>query len=418
MGARLSRLTGLAGFLLALSIMTHFVMLILMPNWTMVDLMVYWYLPPALLHGMLYTAVTGPIPRSPAVLLFTYPPFAAIALMPLSLMTMQDVRWFWQIVSVACLWWAVRSSLRMVANIRSTLGEPGKSASHWCAAAMVWTALVMWLEPVRTTFNLGQINIVLASIVLAGFASRRPILTGACIGLTAGIKLLPAALGAFLLASRQWKATISLVVVFLATVAIGYLVASGQSTDYWLNKLWQFDRVGKIAWWGNQSLRGAISRINDTDADGSPLLIGCILASLMVYAYALVGVIKAGDVLAGLIITEMISLLVAPISWSHHWVWVVPTLIWLLHGPAREHRLAQAAAASWLIASGAYLIGIPYYYSFWSGGTFPSWISISLQSSYAICAMFTIAAVGIVVRQRRGMAENSSTFLASKDVAA
>jgi alpha-1,2-mannosyltransferase len=44
----------------------------------------------------------------------------------------------------------------------------------------------------------------------------------------------------------------------------------------------------------------------------------------------------------------LFGLLLSPISWTHHWVWLVPLMIWLIHGPLRERRGAQILGYGWL----------------------------------------------------------------------
>ena len=40
--------------------------------------------------------------------------------------------------------------------------------------------------------------------------------------------------------------------------------------------------------------------------------------------------------------------LLSPISWTHHWVWLLPLMIWLLHGPLRDRLGARCSAgAGW-----------------------------------------------------------------------
>jgi alpha-1,2-mannosyltransferase len=36
-------------------------------------------------------------------------------------------------------------------------------------------------------------------------------------------------------------------------------------------------------------------------------------------------------VLIGVLVVQVLGLLLSPISWDHHWVWIAPLLIWLVH---------------------------------------------------------------------------------------
>ena len=45
---------------------------------------------------------------------------------------------------------------------------------------------------------------------------------------------------------------------------------------------------------------------------------------------------------------ELFGLLLSPFPWTHHWVWLVPLMIWLIHGPLCERRGARILGWGWL----------------------------------------------------------------------
>jgi len=57
----------------------------------------------------------------------------------------------------------------------------------------------------------------------------------------------------------------------------------------------------------------------------------------------------------------LFGLLLSPISWTHHWVWLVPLMIWLIHGPLSELRGARILGWGWLVLT---LVGVPWLLSF------------------------------------------------------
>ena len=110
-----ARVLRVAPWLLGVSVFIHFVLVAMQAKMTMVDLMVYRDGSPFLLHGTLYDWHLSEYSEQFA-LPFTYPPFAAVVFLPLSWLPWVAVRWLWQVVSVACLWWLVRLSLRLIAK--------------------------------------------------------------------------------------------------------------------------------------------------------------------------------------------------------------------------------------------------------------------------------------------------------------
>ena len=67
------------------------------------------------------------------------------------------------------------------------------------------------------------------------------------------------------------------------------------------------------------------------------------------------------DRLGTLVVVSFVGLMISPISWSHHWVWVVPMSIWLMHGPLSGAPGARVLAGYWLVVT---LIGVPWILSF------------------------------------------------------
>ena len=140
--------------------------------------------------------------------------------------------------------------------------------------ALLWTAVAIWLEPLRSTFDYGQINVLLVLMVLFAVHSNRWWLSGLLVGLGAGVKLTPAVAGLYLLGMRRWAAAAFSIAVFAATVGLSWLVVGDQATYYFTKLLGDAHRVGPIGTSFNQSWRGGISRIVGHDAGyGAPVLI-------------------------------------------------------------------------------------------------------------------------------------------------
>jgi alpha-1,2-mannosyltransferase len=396
------RLLAWAPWLLGLSVVVHFVMVATMAKMTMIDLMVYRDGSPAIFNGTLWDWRLAQYSDQFA-LPFTYPPFAALVFSPLSLLPWLAVRWLWQIASVACLWWLVRLSCTLIARDVTKDGTPDPDL--WKRRAMLWTALAMWFEPVRTTLNYGQINLMLAAIVLAGMVSARPVLSGLSVGLTAGIKLTPALSGIYFLVTKRWAAAVWSFLAFAVTVGAAYLYSPGQSLDYWFKYLSDPTRIGPPGSAINQSLRGALSRTVGYDVQTGPVWIAGAVVAVLLLAFALRSAVKANDTLAGIVAVQFFTLLVSPISWSHHWVWMVPAVLWLVYGRAAGQRLNTVTAVLWLVAVGSYLISflLKWQSSIW---VIPRpWWESALGWVYPACGMLTLVAIGVTLRARSAPVE-------------
>ena len=150
-------------------------------------------------------------------------------------------------------------------------------------------------------------------------------------------------------------------VVFFATVGLSLLLVGDQARYYFTDLLGDADRVGPVGTSFNQSWRGAISRILGYDAGYGPWVLAGIVvtAALALVAWRAVG--GAQDRLAAIVIVQLFGLLLSPISWTHHWVWVIPLMIWLLHGPLARRLGARVLGWGWLALT---LVGVPWLLSF------------------------------------------------------
>ncbi|KUI33711.1 alpha-(1-2)-phosphatidylinositol mannosyltransferase [Mycobacterium sp. IS-1590] len=298
---------------------------------------------PGALYDYVYAEQTPDFP-----LPFTYPPFAAVVFYPLHLLPFGLVALFWQLGIIAALYGVVRISQRL-------LGSGGRRV------AMLWTAVGIWLEPLRSTFDYGQINVVLVLAVLYAVYSTRWWLSGLLVGLAAGLKLTPAVTGLYFLGARRWGAVVFSAVVFLATVGFSALVVGDETRRYFTELLGDADRVGPVGTSFNQSWRGGISRILGHDAGYGPAVVAgiAVTAVLAVLAWRAIG--GASDRLGAIVVVQLFGLLLSPISWTHHWVWLIPLMIWLLHGPLSTRRGARVLGWGWLALTA---IGVPWLLSF------------------------------------------------------
>jgi alpha-1,2-mannosyltransferase len=348
-----ARLSAAAPLLLVLSVGARLAWTYLLPNGAnFVDLHVYVGGASALDRpGTLYEYVYGEqTPDFP--LPFTYPPFAAVVFYPLHLLPFGLVAFLWSAGIVAALYGVVRLSQRLLTDGTAPGGR---------RVAMLWTAVGIWTEPLRSTFDYGQINVVLVLAVLAAVHSRRWWVSGLLVGLAAGIKLTPAVSGLYFAGARRWAAVASSAVVFFATIGVSVLVIGEQARYYFTDLLGDAGRIGPVGTSFNQSWRGGVSRLLGHDAGYGPLVVAgiAVTAVLAVLAWRAVG--GATDRLAAIVIVSLFGLSLSPISWTHHWVWLIPLMIWLLHGPLRAKRGAQVLGWGWLVLT---LIGVPWLLSF------------------------------------------------------
>ena len=381
-------LSRLAPVLLAASVAARLGWTYLVPNGAnFVDLHVYLGGAQALNHpGTLYSyTYADQTPDFP--LPFTYPPFAAVVFYPLTLLPFGVVALGWQLGIMGALFGVVRVSQRLL-GITDGLRN-----------AMLWTAVSIWIEPLRSTFDYGQVNVLLVFMVLCAVYSSRWWLSGLLLGLAAGVKLTPAIGGLYFVGVRRWATAVFSAVVFAATVGISWAAVGDQARYYFTDLLGDAGRVGPIGTSFNQSWRGGISRILGHDAGyGPPVLAAVAVTAVLTWlAWQAVSTASgAADRLGLIVVVQLFGLLLSPISWTHHWVWLVPLMIWLLHGPYRFLTEARLLGWGWLALS---LIGVPWLLSFaqptiWEIGR--PWYLAWAGLIYIVATMVTLAWIAAV----------------------
>ena len=305
-----------------------------------VDLLVYRFGAERVLAGQdLYSiGLTG----NPRTLLFDYTPFAALCSLPLTLITPMTAQILGLAVNAGLVVFAVYRMLAML-GMKSSTGS-------WSLVALL-TGLVVWLEPVRLSLQLGQVNLLILAVVVADLlGSDRRKWAGVGIGIVAGIKLTPALFIVYLALTGRRRAALVASAVFALTVALGFAVLPGDSGYFWLRG--GFSDVARISSdpVANTSLRGLFVRMHLTGpgTTAAVVLVGVVALAIAVAAW------RRGQPVLGLAIAGMATATLSPFSWSHHWVWFVPLLVHLGHrAVVMGSRWAMAATLGlWALFAG------------------------------------------------------------------
>jgi len=263
----------------------------------------------------------GPMPPVYGLgLPFTYPPLAAAFFVPLALMPIpvaEVVVLVTSLLSLGIALWLVLVRLRPELDRIAVL-----------TVVIAGLGLAQFLEPVRQTFNFGQINLILMAAISLDILVRKPFWPrGMLIGIAVSIKLIPAAYLLYFLLKRDWKAAITLVASAVGAVGIGFLLFPADSVEYWFHTVTDTGRIGTPYFAGNQSIKGTLFRLglDESIATGLWIALSAVTVALAaVWMYRLIG---AGKDVSALLVNAAAVLLVSPVSWSHHWVWVAPALV-------------------------------------------------------------------------------------------
>ncbi len=315
------------------------------------DLAVYIMGASHIFHGDLYR-VTLSGTRLP----FTYPPFASVLFLPFTVLTRDVSQVTWNAICTGLLVAFVAVSLRAVRPTwrRSDIGL-------W---ALVLTYPAMVLEPVGLTFSFGQINILIALLVLADLTATwhidgHRVPRGVMTGIAAASKLTPLIFVPYLFLTRQFRAAWTATATFVALATAMAVVEPAESKAYWTDYVLDVHRIGNAAFISNQSVHGALVRATDGRVSQSALVLAAVGVGAVGLAVATWAQRTSSDLL-GILVCATTGLAASPISWAHHLVWVVPVVLWLALADDRPaHGRIWAATTFALFWSGA-IWRIPY----------------------------------------------------------
>ncbi|MFJ9588076.1 glycosyltransferase 87 family protein [Streptomyces acidicola] len=267
---------------------------------------------------------------------FTYPPFAAVGMLPMALVSLDTAIALCLLLNLAAL-----------AAVLYILAGPQLRRYGWYGTAVAACVLAL-LEPLRDTFSFGQVNLLLLALVLADawlLSTGRGRWAGVGIGLAAAVKLTPALFIGLLLIARRWRAAGLATAVAAAATAAAAWVAPDASRFYWTEALWDTNRIGRLAYVSNQSLQGVLARLAEPAEPSRAVWASLVLVVLCVWAWRTHRAVTAGDWVGAFAVTGLTACLVSPITWVHHLVWLLPSFAVLL----RHRRLLWLAGCLYAV---------------------------------------------------------------------
>jgi alpha-1,2-mannosyltransferase len=355
------------------------------PN--MIDLDVYQRTGQKLLAGGDIFDAAGQLP-------WIYPAFAAMLTVPFAVIPFVLAAVIWLTLCTAAL-----------AAICHRLGYTGWRLS------LLTTVLILACQPVRDTLGFGQLAIFLvAAAVLDSMPGprllrRRILPEGWLVGVVTAIKLTPAVVAAYNFFAGRRKAGLVAFAAFLTATAIGFVVLPQASLSYWLKLATGDSGLNSgILYASNQSVLGVWNRLTGEPSRGG-LVLSALVVALGIWAAVLMH--RCGQMALGLCLAGLTSLLASPISWSHHYVWVVPLglVLWqakelpgYLRWPGIGYALWGAWAPFMLLPMGGEL---ELQYTWWQQVV----VNVGVFAGVTLLATSAVTALGSWGRARRTAAD-------------
>ncbi len=297
-------------------------------RWDLEDLAVYRAAGRAITHGhSVYGSYVGNQLRVP--LPFIYPPIAALLAAPFTYLGETPASLLWTALTIVLLCVVVRVCF---APLLDRFDRRAPIALVLALGAMVA------LSPVEEHLRFGQVGIpLMACCVVDCMLPRTRWPRGLLVGVATAFKLVPGIFIPYLVLTRRWRAAAVAVATFVGLSLLGVAVAPADSWRFWTDKMFE---PTSPTFFSNQSLEGILER-----AIGGPWRLVWIASVAVVLAFGLWRAVVASlarDELRGVAITGLVGVLVSPISWIHHLVWIIPALAVIVGRGNDKRRVASA----------------------------------------------------------------------------
>lgn len=249
---------------------------------------------------------------------FVYTPFTLLLIQPFAWLPPMFAWVAWTFIMLCGLAWALKFIARSIGH------DP---SSKFVVALFL---MLGGTTVIAQHLAFGQINILLAVACLYDLATSKTeraswLPRGLLTGIAAGIKLTPAFFLFYLLATRQFRAAMWMCVGGLGTLAIGAALFPVNTWHYLsvevLSLSDKVDLGSRFATSGNNSISGALAYFwPETPLAVKALFLVAVAAFAIAVAHRLY---KADRKLDAVLIAGASIQLLSPVSWIHHWVFLV-----------------------------------------------------------------------------------------------
>ncbi|MCI4675407.1 glycosyltransferase 87 family protein [Candidatus Mycolicibacterium alkanivorans] len=327
---------------------------------------------------------------------FTYPPLAAVLFSPFAWLGLNAASVVITVMTLVLLLlstWIVLTRLYLWQDSALTR-EPAWLRRCWLAAGIVALAVVH-LEPIAANFAFGQINVVLMTLVIADCVPRgTPWPRGLLLGVAIALKLTPAVFLLYFVLRRDGRAALTAFGTFVGASLLGFVLAWRDSVEYWTTTVRHTDRIGSAALNTNQNIAGSLARLGLGQSTHFVLWTLACFAVLGLTIWAVRRVLAAGEPTLGLMCVALLGLMVSPVSWSHHWVWALPTVVVTTVLTYRRRNVALGAVTA---AGVALMVWIPLELLPKHHEETASWWRQLLGMSYVWWALAVLVVAGLTV---------------------
>jgi alpha-1,2-mannosyltransferase len=324
---------------------------------------------------------------------FTYPPFAALIMVPTALVPLAFGQAIWTLVQLLL-------SLGLT-SLALTRPVPGRLPRNWHGTALLVVAWLAFLcsAPAVQSLLYGQISLVVVAFVVVDFVVVPARFRGILTGIAGAIKLLPLIYLPYFLVTRQWRAAANAALGFVGATGLAFVLLPKESVQFWTTMIFQTGRVGDESSLRNKSLLGLLSHWGLGGAAQQLVWVGLALVLLGVGLWRARRHHRRGEEYAAMLVVGLVSALVSPISWVHHLIWLPLVALYLI-----------VVGGRWRVGLGvAMVVGL----SYWS----PVMSPVNEEASLFTQILQSLLVPGMIAFVVLGLPRVAATATAASQVA-
>ena len=237
---------------------------------------------------------------------YGYPPYSVLPYLPFALLS----------YGVSQTLFTLLSFISLVASVFLSFGLFAPKAKF--ETKMIATAIAFLMFPTLFTLGMGQSNLIVLLLVLLSLKFR----SGVLMGLSWIIKPQLMILGLLFFLRKQWKLLINALVVVLFAAIVTGTFFGWQWYGHYLNaelpRLMEF--TGREIYY-NQGLEAFVSRHG----------LGFDIATIakIIFLVIAIVVVRKRTLEEAVLVWLSLILLLLPLSWQHHFVFLIPAFIYL-----------------------------------------------------------------------------------------
>ncbi|MEK7577244.1 MAG: glycosyltransferase family 87 protein [Patescibacteria group bacterium] len=245
------------------------------------------------------------------------PPASRLVYWPIVLLPYQWSQALWVFVSIFCLWISIRYTLHMLGN-------------HARRDAILYMAVAFLSFPTRFTLGMGQVNLIaLALIVVAAFKEKKhqSLFGGILYGVAILLKPELILLYPVFLLTRRWQFCIASITTIIAAALCSLIFFERSAYPIFIERMSSL--VATLEGWDiyyNQSLSAMLTRFglySGLKFVYIGLSITILAVSLWFTRYKKIGF----PILLWVMLP--VFLIIEPIAWQHHLVFLIPTYLFV-----------------------------------------------------------------------------------------